>query len=211
MAKLTLTASLQETLKKAALALGGLVLGAVVTVVAKPTLENKIVPAILQALDRGEAMMLYPSDPTEKPQQYTVYRFPLGEGVHGIFVGATAGKKGSFQTFHLSGQRRNGLFYFTFVPSNSDDNGGGAFMGRKEETQPDDTAYVGVLYGVDKWKNDTSCTLHRFTAVIGPVGDISTFPNLIAMRQRDFASLDEPARGQAGLVLAPCQQKKEIG
>ncbi len=211
MAKLTLTASLREMLKKAALALGGLVLGAVVTVAAKPTLENKIVPAILQVLGRGEAMMLYPSDPTEKPQQFTVYRFPFGEGVHGIFVGTTAGKNGSFQTFHLSGQRRNGLFYFTFVPSNPEDNGGGAFMGRKEETQPDDTAYVGVLYGVDKWKNDTSCTLHRFAAVIGPVIDISTFPNLIAARQKDFAVLDDPARGQAGLVLAPCQQKKELG
>lgn len=35
MAKVTLTASLQQTLKKAALALGGLVLGAVVTVAAK--------------------------------------------------------------------------------------------------------------------------------------------------------------------------------
>jgi hypothetical protein len=186
------------------------VVGGVVTVVAKPTLETKIVPAVLQALSRGEVMILFPSDPTEASQRFTVYRFPFGEGVHGIFVSATAAKNGSFQTFHLNGQRRNGLFYFTFVPSDTNENGGGAFMGRKNEAKPDDQDYVGVLYGVDKWKNDTACTLHRFDAVIGPVEDVPTFQDLIAARRKDFAASDEPARGHAGLVLAPCLQKASL-
>lgn len=64
-------------------------------------------------------MIICPSDPIEAPQHYTVYLFPFGEGVHGIFVSAEAAKNGTYQTFPLSAWWRNGLFYFTFVPSDT--------------------------------------------------------------------------------------------
>ncbi len=155
----------------------------------------------------GRALVLYPSDPAEKPQHFTIFQFPFGEGVNGVFVSTVSGRNGSFQTFHLKGERRDGLLYFTFVPSDRADSGGGTFIGRKEETQPDENAYVGVVYGVDKWKGDPSCTLHRFTAVIGPAGDVPTFPEMIAKRQKDLARLDDPTREVAGLALPPCRQK----
>lgn len=44
-------------------------------------------------------MIICPSDPIEAPQHYTVYPFPFGEGVHGIFVSAEAAKNGTYQTF----------------------------------------------------------------------------------------------------------------
>ena len=104
-------------LKKAALTLGGLAVAATTAVFASPILENKIIPAVLEMLDRGEAMILYPSDPSEKEQRFTVYSVPFMGSLHGIFVSAEAAPDGSFQTFYLSGQVRNGLKYFTFIPS----------------------------------------------------------------------------------------------
>jgi hypothetical protein len=116
MSKFALSAS-KEMLKKAALALGGLAAGMLVTVVAKPTLESTIVPAVLKMFGQGEALLLYPSDQSEPSQKYTIYRFSFLGGVHGVFVSAKAAPDGSFQTFYVNGQAHNGLTYFTFVPS----------------------------------------------------------------------------------------------
>jgi hypothetical protein len=197
-------------LKKATLTLGGLAVGILTTVFVQPIFENRIVPAVLDVLDRGEVMALYPSDPSEKEQRFTVYSISILGSLHGIFVSADAASDGSFQTFYLNGQVRNGLKYFTFVPADTSENGGGAFLGSKDEAKPNKD-YVGVMYGVDKWKHDKSCTLHRFAAVIGPKSDIENFKSLSKARLKEFAESEGPVVEKTQIVLAPCRQKDFTG
>jgi hypothetical protein len=202
---------LSGLLRKAALALGGLAFGALTTVFVQPVLASKIVPAVLEMLDRGDVMALYPSDPSEKEQRFTVYSLSFFGDLHGVFVSAEAAPDGSFQTFHLNGQVRNGLKYFTFIPSDKNENGGGAFLGSKDEGKPNSRDYVGLMYGVDKWKRDKSCTLHRFAAVIGPKSDVENFKKLARDRLKEFAEFEDPSAEKTQIVLAPCRQNDLTG